>query len=199
MSTPRHRVAPGASYFVTTKCGQNRAIFQLTENAKILVQTLVHYRAQGIYLLHEFVVMPDHLHLILTPSHTTSLERAIGMIKGASSRHLHKERGHKMEIWQHGFHDWTIRDADDWRAKVEYVRMNPVRAKLAEIPQDWPYSSARGEFFLDSIPAKYLHPSSEAEAPFSSSPTRGLKPSPPEEQTGRAAMTQRSHSARGTT
>ena len=198
MSTPRHRVAPGASYFVTTKCGQNRAIFQVTENAKILVQTLVRYRDQGIYLLHEFVVMPDHFHLILTPSQTTSLERAIGMIKGASSHHIHQERGHNMEIWQRGFHDWTIRDADDWLAKVEYIRMNPVRAMLAKIPQDWLYSSARGEFVLDSTPARYLQFSSEPEVTFSSHPTRGLKPSPPKEQNARTSVTQqRPRPARG--
>ena len=189
MSTPRHRTAPGTSYFVTAKCGQSRAIFQVPENAQILTQTIFQYRDQGIYLLHEFVVMPDHFHLMLTPSHTTSLERAIGMIKGASSHRIHKERGNKMEIWQQGFHDWTIRDSNDWRSKVEYIHLNPVRAKLAATPQDWPHSSARREFVLDPTPRKYSQLSSGAEAPSSSlTSAPGLNPRPPKEQTDPEAI-----------
>src|SRR5947208_1178429 len=118
MSTPTHRTAPGSSYFVTTKCHQSRAVFQIPEVAQILVQTLFHYRDQNFYLLHEFVVMPDHFHLLITPGETTSVETAIGMIKGGSSHRIHKERGHKMEIWQHGFFEWTIRDESDWRVKA---------------------------------------------------------------------------------
>ena len=60
-----HRMAPGFTYFVTTKTWENRAIFQVPENAQILIQCMIHYRDKGAYLLHEFVVMPDHLHLLL--------------------------------------------------------------------------------------------------------------------------------------
>lgn len=182
MSTPKHRTAPTTSYFVTTKCAQNRHIFQVPEVAQILILTLFHYRDQGAYLLHEFVVMPDHFHLMLTPSETTSLEKAIGMIKGGSSHRIHKERGHKMEIWQEGFHDWTIRDANDWRATVEYIQMNPVRAKLVARPAEWPYSSVQAEFILDPIPVRYSQLSSGAKAPLSATPAPGLKPRPPKEQ-----------------
>src|SRR5882672_5256336 len=154
MATPRHRTAPGTSYFVTTKCWQGRTVFQIPEIAKILISALLHYRDRGAYLLHEFVVMPDHLHLLLTPSPTTSLEKAVQLIKGGSSHQIHRERNQKMEIWQEGFYDWTMRDADDLRTKVEYIRMNPVRAKLVQRPQDWPYSSATGQFILDPMPSK---------------------------------------------
>src|SRR5438105_14028119 len=126
MSTPKHRTAPGASYFVTTKCWQSRAIFRVPENADILIQAILDYRNQGAYLLHEFVIMPDHLHLLLTPSLTTSLEKALQLIKAGASHRIHSHRNHKMEVWQKGFHDWTIRDLADRHAKTEYVRMNPV-------------------------------------------------------------------------
>jgi len=182
MSTPRHRAHTGTSYFATTKCHQSRAIFQIPEVAQTLVHALFNYRDQDAYLLHEFVVMPDHLHLLLTPGKTTSLEKANSMIKGGSSHRIHKERGHKMEIWQEGFHDWTIRDANDSRAKAEYIRMNPVRAKLVERAEDWLYSSGRTGFILDAIPAKYSQLSSGAKAPLSATPALGLKPRPPKEQ-----------------
>src|SRR5579864_4688195 len=146
MSTPKHRSTPASSYFVTTKCWQGRYIFQVPETARILVETLLHYREAGAYLLHEFVLMPDHVHLLMTPGATTSLERAIQSIKGGSSHRIHKETNRATIIWQKGFYDWTIRDANDWNAKVEYIRMNPVRAKLVAEPLDWPYSSASDRF-----------------------------------------------------
>jgi hypothetical protein len=126
--------------------------------------------------------MPDHLHLILTPSETTSLEKAIGLIKGGSSHRIHKGRGHKMEIWQRGFYDWTIRDTNDWHTKVEYIWTNPVRARLAARPTEWPHTSARSEFRLDPMPAKFFQVTSGAEAPLSPAHAPGLKPRPPEDQ-----------------
>jgi putative transposase len=181
MTTPKHRTAPGTSYFVSTKCWQGRTVFQIPEIAEILIKTLFHYRGRGDYLLHEFVVMPDHLHLLLTPCATVSLEKAVQLIKGGSSHQIHKERNQKMEIWQEGFHDWTIRDANDWRTKVEYIRMNPVRARLVESPQDWPYSSANGQFTLDPMPSKYSRQTSGAEAKIAPSATPELKLRPPKE------------------
>src|SRR2546423_3956890 len=109
MSTPKHRTAPGTSYFVTIKCWQSRAVFQIPENSDVLIQSIFRYRECHAYLLHEFVVMPDHLHLMLTPGVTTSLEKAIQLIKGGSSYQIHKARSAKIEIWQVGFYDWTIR------------------------------------------------------------------------------------------
>ena len=181
MSTPKHRTAPGTSYFITTKCWQSRAIFQITENAEILIEALFHYRDRKAYALHEFVVMPDHVHLLLTPSSTGSLEKVMQFIKGGSSHQIHKARKQKMEIWQVGFHDWTIRDSDDWQTKAEYIRTNSVRAKLVQRPEDWPYSSASGKFPLDPIPEKFLQLSSGAKAQTASELTQGLKPLPPKE------------------
>jgi putative transposase len=181
MSTPKHRTAPGTSYFVTAKCWQSRAVFQVPENAEILIETIFHYRDSSAYLLHEFVVMPDHLHLLLTPSTTASLEKAIQLIKGGSSHRIHKVRDQRMEIWQVGFYDWTIRDRDDWQSKVEYIHDNPVRAKLVENARDWPYSSASGKFSLDPVLDKYLQLSSGAKAQTTSPLAQGLKPLPPKD------------------
>jgi len=181
MSTPRHRTAPGSSYFVTTKCWQGRRVFQVPEIAEILVRTIVNHREREAFLLHEFVVMPNHLHILLTPSDATSLEKVVQLIKGGSSHAIHKQREQRMEIWQEGFYDWTIRDADDWHSKAGYIRMNPVRAMLVTKPEEWPYSSANGRIALDPIPVRYLQLASGAKAPFVPTQTPGLKPRPPKE------------------
>lgn len=181
MSTPAHRTAPGASYFVTTKCWQGRSLFQVAEVAEVLLSTLFHYRDSGAYLLHEFVIMPDHLHVMLTPNFQNSLEKAVQPIKGGSSHRIHKDRGNKMEIWQEGFHDWTIRDSGDWKAKAEYIHMNPVKARLCERPESWRYSSASRNYCLDSVPERYLNLASGAKAQCPDVLTPGLKPRPPRE------------------
>ena len=181
MATPRHRTATGSSYFVTTKCWQGRCIFQVPESAEILLNAILHYRDRGAYRLHEFVVMPDHLHLLLTPSADTTLEKIVQFIKGGSSHKIHLQRDRRLQIWQEGFHDWTVRDARDWQAKVEYIRMNPVRAKLVAYPAGWPNSSASGRFGLDSVPARYRPFASGAEAPILQTQAPGLRPRPPKE------------------
>jgi putative transposase len=123
--------------------------------AEILVHRILACRDKSAYQLHEFVVMPNHFHLLPTPGETTSLEKAVQLIKGGSSHEIHRQTGNHMEIWQVGFHDWTIRDGEDYRTKVGYIQMNPVQARLVERPEDWPFGSACGKFALDSVPEKF--------------------------------------------
>jgi hypothetical protein len=87
-----------------------------------------------------------------------------------------------MEIWQVGFHDWTIRDLDDWNAKANYIRMNPVKSRLCERAEDWPNSSANSKFPLDAVPAKYLNLASGANPQVAGALTPGLKSRPPKER-----------------
>jgi putative transposase len=136
----------------------------MPEVAQIVAEQIVNYRAEGVYLLHAFVVMPDHIHMLLTPAATVSLEKAMQYVKGGSSHRIHAERGHKMSIWQPGFHDWTVRDKEDFQAKVSYIHLNPVRARLADRPELWPYSSANGQFAIEDLP-QMQELSSGAEAP----------------------------------
>jgi putative transposase len=112
-------------------------------------------REKGAYQLHEFVVMPNHFHILITPGETTTLEKAVQLIKGGSSHEIHKHSGNQMEIWQVGFHDWTIRDREDYQTKVGYFHMNPVRASLVQGPADWLFGSACGKFVLDPVPEKF--------------------------------------------
>jgi REP-associated tyrosine transposase len=123
--------------------------------AEIFVQRILACRDKGAYQLHEFVVMPNHFHLLLTPGETMSLEKAVQLIKGGSSHEIHKQTGNRMQVWQVGFHDWTIRDGEDYRTKVRYIQMNPVQIHLVERPEEWPFGSACRKFDLDAVPEKF--------------------------------------------
>lgn len=146
-------------------------LFRNKRWADLLIATIYHYRGSA-FMLHEFVVMPDHLHLLITP--LTSLEKAVQFIKGGFSYRVKKELGSNLEIWQTGFSDHRIRDASDYRIHVVYITQNPVRKRLSERADQYPYSSANGRFERDDAP-QGLKPTEEVEvvgapegAPFQS-------------------------------
>lgn len=124
--------------------------------AELMIDTLLHYRTESKYLLHDFVVMRDHLHVIFTPSET--LERAMQFIKGGFSYRAKKELNRQFEIWQRGFTDHRVRDYEDYLRSKEYLVMNPVRKGLCRMPQEWPYSSASGKYKLDPLPQRLKPP-----------------------------------------
>jgi REP-associated tyrosine transposase len=144
---------------VTTSTWERRALFQNERWANLLIDTIYHYRGLA-YLVHEFVIMPDHLHIILTP--LTSLEKAVQYIKGGFSYRAKKELGSNLEIWQKGFADHRIRDAGDYRVHAIYIGQSPLRTHLGEQPELCPYSSASGRFELDDVP-QGLKPLSRSE------------------------------------
>src|SRR5258708_19627535 len=80
---PRVRSNP-ETFAVPIVTHQRHSIFQRTTTAKLMIDTLFRYRDQSRFALHGFVVMPDHLHALLTPSSDQTVERCVQLIKGAS-------------------------------------------------------------------------------------------------------------------
>ncbi len=147
--TREHATNTGNTYMITSVTWERRSLFQREPWAKLFIGTLYHYRGSA-YLLHEFVVMPDHIHVLLTPK--TSLEKAVQFIKGGFSYRAKKELGSNTEVLQKGFSDHRIRDAGDYRQHVAYIRENPVRKRLCERAEHYPYSSATAGAALDPVP-----------------------------------------------
>jgi len=136
------------TFFITSVCAQRRTVFQRDVACNLLIDVFLHYRGQHKYLLHEFVVMPDHFHVLITPAYEISLERAVQLIKGGFSYRLKSD----LPVWQASFTNHRIQDDMDFERHREYIWMNPVRAGLAANPADYPYSSASGRFALDPMP-----------------------------------------------
>jgi putative transposase len=136
MAIPPRSARPG-TFFVTTVTYNRRRLFQVPANAELFLETIQHYRREGNYLLHDFVVMPDHIHLLITPQEIT-LERAIGLIKGGFSHRIHS----KFPTWQRGFTDHRVRDRKDFLIRRKYIYENPVEERLVQFAEDYPYSSA---------------------------------------------------------
>ena len=147
-SREHHAMDSDRVFFVTSITAHRIPIFRRETTARLLIETLAHYRDQQKFLLHEFVIMPDHIHVLLTPAEEISLERAMQFIKGGFSYRLDK-RG---SVWQPSFTNHRIRDWEDYERHREYIRINPVRARLAPRPDAYPYSSATGVLRMDPVP-----------------------------------------------
>jgi putative transposase len=140
---------PGV-FFVTTDTWQRRPLFINNAWANLVCDHICECRDREFSLLHEFVLMPDHLHLLITPAPTVTIEKAMQMIKGGSAFKLKREFLTTFPIWHAGFHDRWVRNAGEYSARVQYIRMNPAKARLSERPEGYAWSSVSGRYALDA-------------------------------------------------
>ena len=96
----------------------------------------------GKVTIHDFVVMPNHIHILMTVPGEMSIEKAMQLIKGGFSFRAKKELGFVGEIWQRGFSDVRVLDELSFRQHQEYIANNPVKAGLSTSPEDFPFGSA---------------------------------------------------------
>jgi putative transposase len=162
-------MSPKGTYFVTFITWQRRRLFVIEPYVRLFLKTLYSYRRQGRFQLHAFVLMPEHVHLLLTPTSDVTLERAIQLIKGGYSRVFGLEF-RAQEVWQRRFTDHRIRDAEDFAWHREYIHQNPVKRGLVASTTEYRYSSAYPGFKLDRrtpaaeavLPSVFRHDSSRA-------------------------------------
>jgi putative transposase len=134
--TPPPWVKPGEVFFITI-CASHRGTHQLatalafetTRNA------LEHYREGGKLWPHLLLVMPDHLHLLVSFPPTSRMTELIRSLK----RFVAKSAAIS---WQDGFFDHRLRTSESFDEKAAYIRMNPVRAGLVNSVVDWPFVHA---------------------------------------------------------
>ena len=109
MAIPYRGSTGNNTYFITASTFEKAALLQSDRMARLLLDVLLHYRAQRKHLLHEFVIMRNHFHLLITPLPPVTLEKAIQFIKGGFSYRARKELVFQGEIWQTSFHDRRVR------------------------------------------------------------------------------------------
>ncbi len=133
--------------------------FDRTENAKLMVRVLFEYRDQEYYQLHGFVVMPEHLHVLLTPSRNQTLEHCVQCIKGGFSDEMRWggfwqavwRRRYFRWVWQSGFREDWIRDREDFHKQLSYIAANPERRGLV----NWTFVHTQFSERLDAMPERF--------------------------------------------
>jgi REP element-mobilizing transposase RayT len=127
--------------FVTFCCG---CLHPLPESVRDIVLPHCLHDQGTKAAIHAVVVMPDHVHLPLTPlrdldGSLCSLVEILQAIKGASAHSLNRALGRSGPVWQEESFDHVLRGDENFEEKLEYVRQNPVRRGLVTLPEDYPW------------------------------------------------------------
>jgi putative transposase len=138
-ASPEKTLSPSRVFFATTKTSMGRRLLQSERNAMLLVDVLRSCVAERKFLLHDFVVMPDHLHLLITVHEDMTIEKAMQFIKGRFSYRLKREFQYSGDVWQSGFSETRADDEESFLRYREYIAQNPVKAGLADSPGEYPY------------------------------------------------------------
>jgi putative transposase len=151
------------TYFVTASAYMHQNLFQRAETAELLLATIVRNRDKGEFFLHEFVIMPNHMHLLVTVDDSHSIGRALQLIKGGFS-HAIGHAGLKLKaVWQPSYYEHRVRDEVEYERMQRYIHENPLRRHLVDRAEDYPYSSANPTVRLDEVPER-LKPQFEVDA-----------------------------------
>ena len=123
---------------VTIVTQGRRLLFKRLECGRIVVCSLQYAEKSGFASTLAYVVMPDHLHWLMSLENQASLSDVVGRIKRNTSRQINRELGCTgVSVWQRGFHDHALRSEEDVRDVARYIVANPLRAGLVRRVGDY--------------------------------------------------------------
>jgi putative transposase len=137
---PGQALQPWRTFFVTTRTHAGRRLFQVDRNAELLVDVLRSCLRAHRFQILDFVVMPDHIHLLLSVDGSLSVEKAVQYIKGGFSFRVKKELGYTGEVWQRGFSEERVEDGESLVRYRNYIAQNPVECGLVESAKLFPWT-----------------------------------------------------------
>ena len=141
----------GYSYYITIVTHRRHPI--LIDNIALLRESFAQSKKKFEYSIEAIVVLPEHIHMVITPENATEYPKIIGAIKAYFSRHYNVQDNEALEqsysrnkkrykaIWQKKYYEHTIRDEKDWYETMQYMQCNPIKHGLVENIEDWEYSS----------------------------------------------------------
>lgn len=141
-------------YFITTVTEDRTQLFLYEENIRILLNAIKDSSNRYATEIHAFVILPDHMHLLVTPTTDTfTISDFMKGVKGKSAIEINKCRhefiranatvGTKKRVWQHQFLDHVIRNSEDYRRHIEYIHNNPIKHNRCKEPEEHKWSSYR--------------------------------------------------------
>jgi len=133
---------PNGIYFITFVTEQRIPWFTDDELASSMCRSLFDRRAIADATMLCFVVMPDHVHFLISLKEVP-LERVLQQLKSRSARTLNNQIGRKGRFWECGFYDYSVRKDEDLVGIARYIVANPLRSRLVNKLGDYPYWNAK--------------------------------------------------------
>lgn len=149
MGTRGHPDLPSQPYFVTAATVNRQPMFRNRQAAELMLAELGRLRHELDFALLAFVVMPDHVHLLLVPSAKADLSRIMQSVKGRFARLWNQRCRRTGSLWQSRYYESAVRTEAQLTRWIEYIHRNPVQAGLASIPEEYPYCSSAGRLETD--------------------------------------------------
>ena len=147
MPRPARLVLPGLPHHVTQRGnGRDRTFFG-TDDYRLYLGLLRGACRKTRTAVWAWCLMPNHVHLILAPAGEDGLRSTLAPLHTRYAQEINRREGRCGHLWQGRFASFPMDDAH-LHACLRYVELNPVRARLAERPEDWPWSSARAHLGL---------------------------------------------------
>jgi putative transposase len=133
---------PGVAHHVTQRANRRLRVFFGATDFEEYRQLLHRWCEKWQVRILAYCLMYNHVHVLAIPSDEEGLARAIGQTNRTYALHLNRLQGWSGHLWQSRFHSNPLTDKHLLEA-ARYVELNPVRAKLVQHPEEWPWSSAR--------------------------------------------------------
>ena len=130
-------VIPNIPHHVTQRGNRRQQVFFSEADYQCYKNLLAEYCVRDNVKVLAYCLMPNHVHLILVPGCEEGLRKAIGETHRRYTRYVNFREGWRGYLWQGRFASFPMDEHHLWAA-VRYVELNPVRAKLSALPQEWP-------------------------------------------------------------
>jgi putative transposase len=128
----------GQSHFVTFSCYHRHPLFTTDASRRVFENALERVRRSFRLRVYGYVVMPEHIHLLVSEPERDTLADALKSLKQGVARRLIGNADH---FWQKRYYDFNVRNHEQFVEKVHYIHSNPVKRGLCERPEDWPWNS----------------------------------------------------------
>jgi putative transposase len=128
------------SHFITFSCGNRRAWLNSPDARSTFEHELERCRKWYGLFVYGYVVMPEHVHLLLSEPERAPLSSAIQMLKQNVANHL---QGDRIRFWLPRYYDFNVHTHKKHIEKLRYIHRNPVKRGLVSAPELWPWSSFR--------------------------------------------------------
>jgi REP element-mobilizing transposase RayT len=144
----KHRFdAANRIYFVTKRVAQGSSIdLAMPDVAPLIIEPLFWLVENRRIWLLGFVVMPDHLHLVLAPRPPQLLREVMQLFCSFTARQINAHLSHQGSLWSEEYYEHLLASREKVQPCLDYIYLNPVRRNLATQVADWPYSSLRPEY-----------------------------------------------------
>lgn len=141
MPTFRRYPNEGFPYLVTTNVRGRQPLIAERGYCEVIIGCLKYLRTHLGHRVHAYVLMPDHIHLVVTPKVGSNISQVMHSLKLYTAREIGALTGSRGGIWQARFYERALRTVVDAEQALTYVHNNPVRAGLADRPEGYHWSS----------------------------------------------------------